>query len=431
MPSLGADMEAGTLVRWRVALGDVVGRGDAVCEVETDKGVIEVQTFTAGRVHALLVEPGARVPVGTVLARFGEGGGSESGSVTVSASVSDTASDSVSATGSVSDTASVSVSDSVSVTPSAPTSRPDHVLASPYARARARELGVDLATVTGTARHGAIHANDVERAALARAASIAAAPSPSTLASAIAAPAPIAAPTPIDDAAARKARMRRAIAATVSRSKRDIPHFYLASTVDLGPALGWLAEENAARPVEQRILPGALLLWAAARAVRAVPELNGRWEEEHAIAVREVHLGVVLSLRGGGLVAPAIADAHTLDLAAIMAALGDVSQRARSGSLRSSEMTGATISVTSLGERGAPTVFPVIFPPQIAMVGFGRVVERPWVVAGAVVPRSVVDVTLAVDHRVVDGHRASLYLEEIADLLAHPEKSLPSPAETR
>lgn len=139
----------------------------------------------------------------------------------------------------------------------------------------------------------------------------------------------------------------------------------------------------------------------------------------------------MISLRGGGLVAPAIFDAHALDLAAIMTALADVSQRARAGGLRAAEMTGATISVTSLGERGAPTVFPVIFPPQVAMVGFGRVVERPWVVAGAVVPRSVVDVTLAVDHRVVDGHRASLYLEELADLLAHPEKSLPSPPETR
>jgi pyruvate dehydrogenase E2 component (dihydrolipoamide acetyltransferase) len=218
--------------------------------------------------------------------------------------------------------------------------------------------------------------------------------------------------------------MRRAIAATVSRSKREIPHFYLASTVDLGPALAWLAEENVARPVEARVLPGALLLWASAHAVRAVPELNAWWEGDHAEARREVHLGVVLSLRGGGLVAPAISDAHTMDLDAIMAALGDISQRARSGGLRSSEMTGATLSVTSLGERGAPTVFPVIFPPQVAMVGFGRIVERPWVVGGAVVARSVVDVTLAVDHRVLDGHRASLYLEELADLVAHPEKSL-------
>lgn len=464
MPSLGADMEAGTLVSWRVAPGHVVARGDVVCEVETDKGVIEVQTFSAGRVRDLLVSPGTRVPVGVVLAhlddvtmqaiagaevaaappsatRSGAGpavpvstpdaGGpmSVAPAVVAPTSVGPTSVGPVSSgRGAAERSGSPSASDEPS-TKVADSAVPVRVLASPYARARARELGVDLSVVVGTARHGAIHANDVERTALARAAQEVATPRATVTAESprptLPTPVP---PSPADEAAARKARMRKAIAATVSRSKREVPHFYLASTVDLGPALAWLAEENAARPVEGRILPGALLLWAAAHAVRAVPELNGRWEGDHAETLAGVHLGVAISLRGGGLVAPAIFDADALSIGALMAALGDLSQRARAGGLRSAEMTGATISVTSLGERGAPTVFPIIFPPQVAMVGFGRIVERPWVVGGAVLPRSVVDVTLAADHRVVDGHRASLYLEAVGELLGHPEQSLAAAA---
>lgn len=215
--------------------------------------------------------------------------------------------------------------------------------------------------------------------------------------------------------------MRRAIAATAARSKREIPHFYLRTTVDMGPALAWLARLNEARSVERRLLPGVLLLRAVALAARAAPELNAHWQGASAPPLPDVNVGIALALRGGGLVAPAIAHADRLALDELMAAVQDVAHRARVGGLRSSEMTSATLSLTSLGDRGVESVTPVIFPPQVAMVGAGRVVERPWVVGGAVVPRPVVEVTLAVDHRASDGHQASRYLTALAERLAAPE----------
>ncbi|KYF92577.1 branched-chain alpha-keto acid dehydrogenase subunit E2, partial [Sorangium cellulosum] len=271
---------------------------------------------------------------------------------------------------------------------------------SPRARRRAQELGVDLARVQGTGPDGAVEAVDVERAAAAGTKKAAAADAM------------------LKEAAAR---MRRAIAATMARSKREAPHFYLGTTIDVGAAMSWIERENAARSVAERLLPGALLLKAAALALRDVPELNARWDGDDAPPAPRIHLGVAVSLRGGGLVAPALHDADRLPLAELMADLKDLVQRARAGTLRSSEMSDPTITVTSLGERGVETVFPVIFPPQVAIVGFGKIAERPWVVEGRVVPRPVVSATLAADHRVTDGHRAAAYLASLDALLQRPE----------
>jgi pyruvate dehydrogenase E2 component (dihydrolipoamide acetyltransferase) len=207
----------------------------------------------------------------------------------------------------------------------------------------------------------------------------------------------------------------------MSRSKREVPHFYLATAIDLGRALAWLAKSNEPRPVTERILPAALLLKATSLALREVPELNARWELDRAAAVAEIRLGVALSLRGGGLVAPAISAADKLTLPALMAAFADLVRRARGGKLTSSEFAGGTITVTSLGDRGVDAVLPIIFPPQVAIVGFGRIAERPWVVDGAVVPRPVVQATLSVDHRAVDGHRAAAFLAAVEERLQAPE----------
>jgi pyruvate dehydrogenase E2 component (dihydrolipoamide acetyltransferase) len=214
--------------------------------------------------------------------------------------------------------------------------------------------------------------------------------------------------------------MRQAIAAAMARSKREIPHFYLASTIDLEPALVWLDAENARRPVPDRLLAGVLLLKAAALALRDFPELNARWEEGRIVPVASIHLGVAIALRGGGLVAPALHDADGLPLDALMGAFRDLVQRVRAGSLRSSQLSDPTVTVTSLGELGVDTVFPVIYPPQVAIVGFGRIVRRPWVVGDALVARRVVTATLAADHRVTDGHRAGRFLDTLDRLLQEP-----------
>jgi pyruvate dehydrogenase E2 component (dihydrolipoamide acetyltransferase) len=262
--------------------------------------------------------------------------------------------------------------------------------------------------VTGSGEGAAISRQDVERAAAARAPGAAAAPPPAAAA---------ASPGGVD----RSAGMRRAIAAAMSRSKREIPHYYLATRVDLSAALHWLATENARRPVTERLLPAALLLRAVALALRETPELNGFWLDGAFRPSEAIHVGVAIALRQGGLIAPALHEADRKPLPQLMTELRDLVARARAGSLRSSELSDATITVTNLGELGVEMVFGVIHPPQVAIVGFGRVREEPWAAEGMLGVRPVVGLTLAADHRASDGHRGARFLTAIERRLQSPE----------
>src|SRR5581483_6775948 len=218
-------------------------------------------------------------------------------------------------------------------------------------------------------------------------------------------------------AASAQGAMRQAIAAAMARSKREIPHYYLGESIDMGRALSFLAAENLRRPITERLLPVVLLLKATALALRKVPEMNGFFTEGAFHPSQAVHVGVAISLRQGGLIAPTIHDADQKPLGDLMRDLGDLLIRARAGRLRSSELSDSTITVTSLGDQGAEQVFGVIYPPQVALVGFGKVVERPWCVGGQVAPRPIVAATLAADHRVSDGHRGGVFLGHLSQLL--------------
>jgi pyruvate dehydrogenase E2 component (dihydrolipoamide acetyltransferase) len=263
----------------------------------------------------------------------------------------------------------------------------------------AAEKGIDLSAVTGSGPGGRIMVRDVEEAISARAA---AAPSR---------------PAATD----RTLRMRQSIAAAMSRSHREIPHFYVQSVVDMSRAIDWLTEENTRRPVAQRLIYGVLLVKAAALALRKVPDLNAVWAEDHVEVKPAIHAGVAIALPGGGLVSPAIHDTDQLSLGDLMARFRDLVQRARAGRLRSSELSDPTVTVTSLGEQGAESVFGLINPPQVALIGFGRLTDRPWIVDGRVEVRRVIHASLAGDHRAVDGYRGSAYLAELDRLLQEPE----------
>jgi pyruvate dehydrogenase E2 component (dihydrolipoamide acetyltransferase) len=215
--------------------------------------------------------------------------------------------------------------------------------------------------------------------------------------------------------------MRRAIAALMARSKREIPHYYLSASIDLKRTSDFLASRNAELPVNQRLVPAALLLKAAALCARKVPAVNGFWVDDGFVAAEHVNLGVAVSLRQGGLIAPAIVDADQLSVEHLMAALRDLVARARTGRLRRSEMTDGTLTVTNLGDRGVETVFGVIYPPQVALVGLGRVIDRPVAVDGMLAVRPVVTATLSVDHRATDGHVGGQFLSAMDDLLQRPE----------
>jgi pyruvate dehydrogenase E2 component (dihydrolipoamide acetyltransferase) len=219
----------------------------------------------------------------------------------------------------------------------------------------------------------------------------------------------------------RQQDMRQAIAAAMSRSKREIPHYYLAETFSLQVAMDWLQQRNAGLPITERLLPAVLLLKAVAVALRRTPALNGFYVDGQFHPGAAVHAGVAISLRGGGLVAPAIHDVQGKSLEQLMHDLSDLVKRARAGTLRSSEISDATITVTNLGDQAIESVFGVIYPPQVALVGFGGIVTRPWVVGGTVSAQSVLCATLAADHRVSDGHQGALFLAELRDLLQQPQ----------
>ena len=208
----------------------------------------------------------------------------------------------------------------------------------------------------------------------------------------------------------------------MARSKREIPHYYLSTTIDMSRALTWLAQENLKRPVEDRLVYGALLLKAVALALRETPELNSVWMNGRAVQCADVHVGVAISLRGGGLVAPALKHTDHLSIDELMKNFRDLIQRARAGSLRSSELSDPTVTVTSLGEQGVEAVFGIIYPPQVALVGFGKVVERPWSSEGKIVSRPLITATLSADHRVSDGHRGGIFLSAVDRMLRDPEK---------
>ena len=186
--------------------------------------------------------------------------------------------------------------------------------------------------------------------------------------------------------------------------------------------VAWLESENAKRPVTERVLAAALLLKATALAIRHVPEMNGFFTDGAYHPSEAIHMGVAIALRQGGLVAPAIHDVDRKPLVQVMAELRDLVARVRSGMLRSSEMTDPTITVTSLGDQGVTTVFGIIYPPQVALVGFGTITERPWAEKGMVGGRAILTATLAADHRVSDGHRGAVFLSALERLLGEPEK---------
>jgi pyruvate dehydrogenase E2 component (dihydrolipoamide acetyltransferase) len=216
--------------------------------------------------------------------------------------------------------------------------------------------------------------------------------------------------------------MRAAIAAAMSRANREIPHYYLSTDIDMKRSLDWLQATNLKRSAEDRLLYAALLLKATALATRDVPEVNGFCVDGEFQLSDAVHVGVAISLRQGGLVAPAIHHVDLQSLDELMKNLSDLITRARTGKLRSSEISEPTITVTNLGEQGVATVFGVIYPPQVALVGFGKIVERPWAVNGLLGVRPVITATLSADHRVSDGHRGGRFLAAIERLLQEPEK---------
>jgi pyruvate dehydrogenase E2 component (dihydrolipoamide acetyltransferase) len=479
LPSLGADMDSATLVEWRIQPGDQVKKGEVVALIETSKSAMDIEFFEDGVIEEILVEPGAKVEVGTPIARFQPVAAGREAAVAEEVPVAtpppspppppppaaaaaaeappeyshgykrthppvrrlaeqlgvDLATVNGSGPGGRIVRADVeAAADARGEQPgvSAVPSRPPPAVApaaSPRARRIAEEHGIDLARITPSDPGGVISGEDVQRMievelpspaeetpALADGSAPAETPAPPEQ------PAAAATPTDADRARERRLAMRKAIADLMARSKREIPHYYLVADIDLEHTLQWLEEQNTSRALQARLLPAVLLIKSVALALREVPEMNGFWIDDRFQPGDGIHTGVAVSLREGGLIAPAIHDADQKTLDELMAALRDLVTRARSGVLRRPEMTDPTITITNLGDQGVDAVYGVIYPPQVALVGFGRVHERPWTEGGMVGARRILTATLSADHRASDGHRGGIFLGAIERLLKEPEK---------
>jgi pyruvate dehydrogenase E2 component (dihydrolipoamide acetyltransferase) len=381
MPSLGADMEEGTFIEWRVQAGQVVKRGDVVCVVETQKGAVEVEIWQSGTVARLIAQPGEKIPVGHPLALVAAPGEKVEAAAPAAQELAPA------------NEPAEPASRGIAVAP-ALAAQSARTKVSPAARRRAQELGIDLSAVSASAQDGVVSLEDVER--------YAARMKP--------------------DQTDRQASLRTAIGATMARSKREIPHYYLGSEINVERAGNWLDRYNATRPVSERMLFAAIELKAVALALRETIELNGWFVEQRFRGSDAIHIGVAVALRGGGLIAPALHDTDKLSLSDLMRALADLLTRARTGQLRSSELADATITVTNLGELGVDSVYGVIYPPQVALVGFGRVAVKPWVENGTIVPARVVHASLSADHRVTDGMVGARFLARLAQRLLRPEE---------
>lgn len=378
MPSLGADMEDGTLIEWRVKSGDFVKRGDIIADVDTQKGLIEIEVFDEGTIDELIVEEGEKIPVGTVMAiiiPIGEKVSAKRKSSIKQEPIKEMVKE-----------GSINVDNRLKI--------------SPLAKKIAKEKGIDLSAIKGSGPEGSIIKKDIDLAVAKKAESH------------------------VEVTGGKKEiaakGLRTAIASAMSKSNREIPHFYLETRIDMTKALNWLRESNKEKELKDRLLSIVLLIKATAKAIKEVPSVNAFWENGLKLK-NPINIGFAVSLRKGGVVIPAIPEADKKSLNQLMDLLNDLIPRARALQLRSSELSESTITISNIGEGSTDKVFGVIYPPQVAILGFGNIVEEAWAEDGKLSARPVVHVTLAADHRAIDGYLGSRFLMALNRNLQKPE----------
>jgi pyruvate dehydrogenase E2 component (dihydrolipoamide acetyltransferase) len=403
LPDLGEGLTEAEIVTWHVQTGDTVTVDQPIVEVETAKAVVEVPVPFAGRVTALHGQPGDVVAVGEPLLTVDT---AESGNVLVGYGTSSGHRRRHRATRSSGDS-------------SVPPRNGRLPVASPLIRQLARSADLDLATIRGSGRGGLITRQDVDAAINARQAGPAAVPES---APAVPEPAP-AVPEPADGVIRIPIRgLRKSVADKLSRSRREIPEATVWVDVDATEMLRLRAALNADESAPKISLL-ALLSRFTILALRRHPELNARIEGDEIVMGPSVHLGFAAQT-DRGLLVPVVRDAqaHTLEQLAVVVA--EQTRRARDGTLGPAELTGGTFTVNNYGVFGVDGSAAIINHPEAAILGIGRIIQRPWVVDGQVVPRQMTELTLAFDHRVCDGGTAGGFLRFIADCVESPANAL-------
>lgn len=413
MPALSPTMTDGTLARWLVKEGDEVRSGDVIAEIETDKATMEVEAIDEGIVAVIAVEAGAQnVPVNAVIAIL-----AEEGEDPASLSLNDTAPTEaapaeaapaapVSETPAPAQAPAMAPAPAMAAAPSAPASR---LFASPLARRIAAQNELPLDGIKGTGPNGRIIKHDVETA-LSQGVSAPASASAQAL--------PVASPS-AEDRFVPHTAMRRTIAARLTESKQNAPHFYLTIDCEIDGLLAARKAMNASAGEGVKISVNDMIVRAAAHALMKVPDVNGSFEADGCryFANADVCIAVALD---GGLVTPVIPAAQTKGLAEISSISKQLASQARDGTLPPSAYAGGTFTISNLGMFGIKEFAAVINPPQGAILAVGAGEQRPVVKDGQLAVATVMSVTLSADHRVVDGALGAQWLQVFKELIENP-----------
>lgn len=416
LPDLGEGTVAAEIVGWRVKPGDTVAEDDVVVEVMTEKAAVEVPAPVSGRIVSTNGEPGDTVPVGAELIVFETEAGAASPSVTVSSAppVSAPAPAPAAARGGNGHGASAALQAHVAVAAAR-----GRVATSPAIRRRAHEAGIDLRQVAGSGPSGRIVPKDLD-AFVARSAQ--GQPVPLR-------PAPRAVPAARREARAAGATeeikvigLRRLIAQRLTEAKRNIPHFAYVEELDITELEGLRQHLNSRL---ERGAPGLtylpFLALALVRVLKDFPQCNAHYDAERGVIVRHaaVHLGVATQTPDG-LKVPVVHDAQSRSLWDLAAEMRRVSEAARSNKATREELSGSTITITSLGKLGGIASTPIINAPEVAIIGVNRAVERPVVFEGAIAIRRTMNLSSSFDHRFVDGYDAAAMIQALKECLEHP-----------
>ena len=408
MPQMGYDMQEGTVVRWLKAEGSAVDLGEPIAEIETDKAVVEFESYAAGVLHRILVSEGTTVPVGQPIAMIGE----EGEAVAEATTPAPDAAPEAPVPKPPQPTRATPLPAATTPVEDAPAAATGEIRASPVARKLADERGIDLATIKGTGPGGRITKDDVLEAAPASAL-------PSE-------PAPAAAPTPMPAPAASVgepvplSRMRQQIARVTARSKQEKPHFYVTSDIDMTRAMELRREVNRALESEGvRVTVNDLIIRACVEALKRYPKFNAYFENDGIRMNEKVNVGIAVA-EEEGLIVPAIMDCADRSLKEIATASKDLAERAEKGTLHPQEYAGGTFAISNLGMFEVTSFVAIIYPPQTAVLAVGKVADRPVARDGQVTVAQMMTATLSADHRIVDGAEGARFIVAVKELLENP-----------
>lgn len=400
MPRLSDTMTQGTVATWLKAEGDTIKEGDILAEIETDKATMEFESFHSGTLLKIGVKAGESAPVDSMLAIIGPAGTDVSGVNAASAAPAPAASQA----------AETAVASPVAAAVEEVAHTGGRLFVSPLARKMAEEKGIDLRQVKGSGENGRIIKSDIENFKP----QAAAAPVAATAAT----PAPVYKPVGSESVEeVKNSQMRKIIAKRLSESSFTAPHFFLTIEVDMDAAIAARSVINAIP--DTKVSYNDMVIKASAMALRKHPKVNSRWTEEATLINKHIHIGVAVAVEDG-LVVPVLKFADQMSFSEITHAVKDVAGRAKSKKLTPDEMDGSTFTISNLGMFGIREFTSIINQPNSAILSVGAIVEKPVVKNGQIVVGNTMTLTLACDHRTVDGAIGAQFLQSLRMYLEQP-----------